>query len=110
MTRSGIRKLNHFAGVGTSFVPPPINVIHTEADFVIGGGSVPDFVSTDPTTPNDTLGSFQQEDWSLEDEDEIGDSVVRLFPPIGYWVLEYSRPQSAYPSTIPAEYARFLHP
>ena len=80
----GHGKPNHFAGVGTPFVPPPINVIHTEADFVIGGGfDAPDFVSTDPaTTPNDTLGSFQQEDWSLEDEDEIGDSVVRLFPPI----------------------------
>ena len=75
-------KPNHFAGVGVPFIPPPPNEIHNEGDFVIGGGNdAPDFVSTDPvTTPNDTLGSFEQEDWSLEDEDEIGDSSVRLFP------------------------------
>ena len=82
-TDLGHGKPNHFAGVGTPFVPPPANIIHFEPDFVLAGFDAPDFVSTDPaTTPNDTLGSFQQEEWSLADEDEIGDSVVRLFPPV----------------------------
>ncbi|HBV63757.1 MAG TPA: peptidase, partial [Rhodopirellula sp.] len=81
-TDLGHGKPNHFAGVGTPFVPPPANIIHFESDFVLAGFDAPDFVSTDPVnTPNDTLGSFQQEEWSLADEDEIGDSVVRLFPP-----------------------------
>ena len=109
----GHGKPNHFAGVGTPFVPPPINVIHTEADFVIGGGfDAPDFVSTDPaTTPNDTLGSFQQEDWSLEDEDEIGDSVVRLFPPIdilGSSNTSTSIPHVSFNGFLQSD--RFLHP
>ncbi len=81
-TDLGHGKPNHFAGVGIPFVPPPANIIHFESDFVLAGFDAPDFVSTDPaTTPNDTLGSFQQEDWSLADEDEIGDSVNRFFPP-----------------------------
>ena len=81
-TDLGHGKPNHFAGVGTPFDPPPANIIHFESDFVSAGFDAPDFVSTDPaTTPNDTLGSFQQEDWSLADEDEIGDSVARIFPP-----------------------------
>ena len=81
-TDLGHGKPSHFAGVGTPFVPPPANIIHFESDFVLAAFDAPDFVSTDPaTTPNDTLGSFQQEEWSLADEDEIGDSVVRLFPP-----------------------------
>jgi hypothetical protein len=82
-TELGHGKPNHFAGVGTPFVPPPANIIHFESDFTLVGFDAPDFVSTDPaTTPNDTLGSFQQEDWSLADEDEIGDSFVRLSPPL----------------------------
>ena len=75
-------KPNHFAGVGVPFIPPPANQIHNESDFVLfGGPDAPDFVSTDPMTPNLELGSFLQEDWSLDDEDEIGDSVNRVFPP-----------------------------
>ncbi|MGI9466373.1 MAG: hypothetical protein ACR2OA_04555, partial [Rubripirellula sp.] len=82
-TDLGHGKPNHFAGVGTPFVQPPANIIHFESDFVLAGFDAPDFVSTDPaTTPNDTLGSFQQEVWSLADEDEIGDSVNRFFPPV----------------------------
>ena len=74
-------KPNHFAGVGVPFDPPPENFIWNEANFVTGFSfDAPDFVSTDIlNTPNDNLGSFVQQEWSLEDEDEIGDSLVLPF-------------------------------
>ena len=73
-------KPNHFAGVGEPFFPPPVNQIWNEADFTTDAGDAPNFISTDPAAPNDPpLGSFLQEDWSLDDDDDIGSSFVLPF-------------------------------
>jgi hypothetical protein len=73
-------KPNHFAGVGEPFFPPPVNQIWNEANFTTDAGDAPNFISTDPAAPNDPpLGSFQQEDWSLDDDDDIGNSFVLPF-------------------------------
>ena len=75
-------KPNHFAGVGEPFIPPPVNQIWNEGDFTSDGGDAPNFVSTDVMAPNDPpLGFFTQQDWSLDDDDDIGDSF--LPPPFG---------------------------
>ena len=73
-------KPNHFADVGELFVPPPVNQIWDEADFTTDAGDAPNFISTDPAAPNDPpLGSFLQQDWSIDDDDNIGDSFILPF-------------------------------
>ncbi len=68
-------KPNHFAGVDDLFVLPPDNFIWGEDDFTTDGGDAPNFISTDPAAPNDPLiGAFTQRFWSLDDEDDIGDT------------------------------------
>ncbi len=101
-------KPNHFAGVDVPFDPPPANFIWNEANFVTGllNFDAPDFVSTDiVNTPNDTLGSFVQEEWSLEDEDEIGDS---LNLPFGSSNTSVSIPHVSFDGSFNDDFADFF--